>query len=470
MADWGSLFATRSAVRGARGWAFNTLGKAQEVKIVSLILLALVLAALLAATIYRPANALAAVISLDMLDQWAEMAHPFFLSHSYVLNLYIGALVTGAVCIEFLRGRKTPPSISVAWVIVLLLYGYTYVSFIWAPWTPNGSEALRKAAPYLVTYLLITPLLIRRIDDLEAPSRLLLVIGPVILGAIALFGNFGFRGLIVEGSDDETNAMSLATYGALMIMAYVVASWRRRRVWFFLVTLAVVFLGIWIVLRTQSRAPLMVAGFTLLLLWIQLYPGSLGTRIRAVIVGLAVLGLVGFFALEAAPSLHERWSGEHMSEDLGGRFEMVGELLAAWYSDPSTILFGLGNSASYEVAGFYPHMVLPEVLGEEGVVGSALFLAAVALSYYGFRIQANHLKQTAVDTTAFGILFAFFTYTFVMSFKQGQLLSAGPLFMYAILGANLSVGVRKAPRAEISGTVRSRGGRPDPTVVPRANQ
>ena len=414
----------------------------------SLLILVAVLTALLIAAVVKPANALVSVISLDVLDQWAAMAHPFFAGHSYIINVFIGAMVLMAASAEYLRGRRDPLAVSWTWKLVLLLYAYALVSTVWSPLDPAGgagADAFKTAAPYLLTYLVLTPLLARRVDDLRAPFLLLLFIGPIILAAILAFGQFGSRGLVVEGSEDPTNPLPLAQYGALITILFVITSWRKRSPWVKIALPFVALMGIWIIFRSQSRGPLIALAITLVIVWLHVYPGRITKRMGAALGGALFLGLVVYVALDAVPSA-ERWSSDQMSDDLGGRWAMAAGLLDAWFSDPATILFGLGNSAAYVIVGFYPHIVPLEILGEEGLIGFTLWLSILLLAYRSFRRLLRRFRDDGDVRIYIGVLFAFLVYLVLISLKQNQLLSSGPMFMYAVLMSNFYAVIERVER------------------------
>ena len=82
---------------------------------------------------------------------------------------------------------------------------------------------------------------------------------------------------------------------------------------------------------------------------------------------------------------------------------MANKLLQEWLKasngDPTVLLLGLGNSASFSqrINGFYPHMVVPEILGEEGLLGIGLFCSAVWMAIYtmrrGYRLSIGEPVQ-----------------------------------------------------------------------------
>jgi hypothetical protein len=103
----------------------------------------------------------------------------------------------------------------------------------------------------------------------------------------------------------------------------------------------------------------------------------------------------------------------------------------------------LGSSSSYQILGVYPHVVPAEVLGEEGLVGFFLFLGFLFVVHrdgYRYLRSAQIDKSNRVDL---GLLLAIFSMDFIGSCKQGNLLSAGPLFGFGICIAFFLAVLRK---------------------------
>ena len=105
------------------------------------------------------------------------------------------------------------------------------------------------------------------------------------------------------------------------------------------------------------------------------------------------------------------------------------------YASPDTLVFGLGNSASYDphILGFYPHFVPLEVLAEEGLIGFGLYLAILFCSMRSclrcFRSIANEPRERLLLGGIVGLCM----FTLLLSFKQGSLLGNVEFFMLSII-------------------------------------
>jgi hypothetical protein len=130
-----------------------------------------------------------------------------------------------------------------------------------------------------------------------------------------------------------------------------------------------------------------------------------------------------------------RWSEETMSEDMAGRFDNVLLLMRLWFSTPMTLLFGLGNSTSYDprVIGIYPHFVPAEILCEEGLIGFVLFILILLLTIRSVVHTYEKVKHNEQDRSVLVVLCLMFLYAFILSMKQGSMIGNLDLFMFVIM-------------------------------------
>ena len=145
--------------------------------------------------------------------------------------------------------------------------------------------------------------------------------------------------------------------------------------------------------------------------------------------------LVSYYVFDSTVTFSSRWEADGMLGSADARFEAIRIVLSAWVDSPSAIIFGLGNSASFspELHGTYPHVVLLEVLAEEGIIGFALLLAVVLLSFRQAK-SLNALTFLSQEIRrAYAACFGCFLYTFLLSFKQGSLLTSSIIFFFAVV-------------------------------------
>jgi len=79
-------------------------------------------------------------------------------------------------------------------------------------------------------------------------------------------------------------------------------------------------------------------------------------------------------------------------------------------------------------------MMVPEILGEEGLLGLGLFCLALWMSIRTTRSAYRLAKEDPVQRGILATLAASFTFAFILSFKQGSLVGfSAEMFSFAIL-------------------------------------
>ena len=122
--------------------------------------------------------------------------------------------------------------------------------------------------------------------------------------------------------------------------------------------------------------------------------------------------------------------------DFSERLDLALILLDRWSLSPLTIIFGLGNSASFSpsIIGVYPHVVPLEVLGEEGLIGFFLFALVLFLTFSQVKIAALPGALTQSQRKVYAANLACFVFSLFLAFKQGSLLGSYAIFLFAALG------------------------------------
>ncbi len=131
-----------------------------------------------------------------------------------------------------------------------------------------------------------------------------------------------------------------------------------------------------------------------------------------------------------------RWSSGKMATDMAGRFQNLGTLFGIWsLNSLGKLVFGLGNSSSYAIRqlGIYPHFVPGEVLAEEGLPGILLYLSLLAGSLGNIRRAYALIRDRAEARADLALFGGILTYEFLLSLKQGSLLSNTFFFGMVIL-------------------------------------
>lgn len=399
-------------------------------------------------TLWRAPVAVAAVLCMFGLDQLGQISHPWLLQHQTFTNYVVGVLLLLGLARKRGGALQSLPG-SKIWLAVLL-YIYALTSLLWTSVPELAWKQWHAAGPY-VAVALACPLLVTSLDDMRLALRWTSVIGLTLAFVVLMFGQWGIRGLMVGSHADETNPLALASLAGVAAAATLFVGFGRKNWLEWLVRLAGVVVCVLIIIRSGSRGQLLavIASMTLML------PMRFSlARMRGLVPALLACAAI-VVALDIGSSLYvanneARWTGEQATADVTGRFGMVLALLEEWSRSPLTILFGLGNSASFDpnLIGAYPHNMPAEVLGEEGLIGFSLLLALLiptASAFLRLRRQAQQRPEYAEVLAASGAAALF---CFILSLKEGSLLGNFLVFTTTLLAGRVAHSIGRQPQSE----------------------
>lgn len=396
----------------------------------------------------RPAVALIVALNMFTLKQWASAASPLFQGRPVLTNLIAGSFVLAGVVVQSLRGRVCRPFHPMAAWLIAALFLYALASVVWAPDCDTCIRVWKDALPYILTIIFLAPLTIQDKEDLHVVFSGMLVSGTIL--AVLLLFTVRWEGrLIVPGQTSPGgplggNPLVVGFLGGTLILLSVL--YRFRQPAFQILKLPALMAGLALAARSGSRGQLVGAVVAAGLFWLVSRPP--GNPLKAVsglcvIAALVVMARIGVDVYWAGSG---RFDAAVMQGDFAGRLQSGLTLLHHAMESPFSLLFGLGNSSSYEILGIYPHIVPLEVLGEEGIVGFLLLGAIVA----GTAAAAvGSLRSIGADLEMRG-LFAcvagLWCYMFLLINKQGSVLQAYDFFFYTILVAKFRQFVRDGKR------------------------
>jgi hypothetical protein len=400
--------------------------------------------------------AVTAVLCLFGLKQWGQSAHPWLAQHTTFTNITIGCVVLAALAMQTLKGECVPCRMRKSYWVVFALYVYALVSLFW---TPRQDLALSIVwlhdYPYIITAVLLAPLTIKDLASLRTAMFALAVLGGALMVILLAFGEWGMRGLIVAGTVYEREANPLAIAGLAGCVAgaamFVPLNSLKWLVW--PMRLAVVSVCLVIIVRSGSRGQLIAACAALLLMMPVAYRASRFRGFAAICIALAAFGAAVSYGLSEFIGVADaRWSGALATHDAVGRWHMALQLLGAWSHSGVKILLGLGNSASFDptVVGYYPHNVPLEVLGEEGLIGFALYLYVLWLAGSGLLRAWKRVANQPEMRGLLAALGAAFTFTFLISLKEGNMVGSVYFFLFAIVLGRMPELVRAAVASKTS--------------------
>lgn len=402
--------------------------------------------------LWSPPSALAAVICMFGLEQWGQASHAPWASNRIFTNVAVGVMVLGALATKIMRGGLRIGDLPVNYWIVLVLFAYAFVSVAWTPGLDTALANWRQAYPYVITVIFLTPLLCAQARDFAVALRWLIILGGALSIAVLFFGQWGYRGLIVDSAYfEEANPLAIASMAGQVLVTVVLVPLVRAKTLRWLVVLVLAPMCIAVVARSGSRGQLVAALVALAISWPIARGGALTMRVLLAPAVAALIGLIGFVSIDYFGGDSARWQDADLaSQDVSGRLAMAETLVRAASDDVGTLLFGLGNSASYHMFGIYPHVVALEVLAEEGLIGLGLFIAALLACALSL-VRSVGLRYADPDVrAAVAALIGGTVFHLLVSFKQGSMLLNPLLFLHLILAPQLLAQIARAPAPQPS--------------------
>jgi len=405
-----------------------------------------VVASLLLVLWKYPAVGLAGVLCMFGLEQWGQATNTFFSQHQSATNYLIGGILVLALTLQTMKKGLSlfAGYPSVGW-LTLVLFLYAFASTQWASRPDISMAEWGSRLPYVVTILLLSPLIICEIRDLRSTYTALFLIGGVLTVLLLFFVKWEARRIVLGNSIGDQgfgNPLAIAGMAGMVAIVGILANpWPQSKAWLpFKWTL--VALCLILIVRSGSRAQLLGVIVISAACWPisrpikdskQFFAWTFGVLFLS---GITVLALGEFWSKqEAYYAGGNRWSEQAMQGAMSGRFDMALYLVNLWYSAPETIFFGLGNSTSFDprILGIYPHFVPLEILAEEGLVGIILFLTILYMTGRNALRGYRSVRSVPSDRPIFAALVAMFLYASLLALKQGSLLGNLEPFMFAII-------------------------------------
>jgi hypothetical protein len=393
------------------------------------------------AVLRRPSVALTVAVTMFPLKQWAMASSPFFAESRTLTNLIAGSLVLLGVLIQLVRGRLLRPFYpAVAWPVALLFL-YAFASVVWAPQLSVSLDKWHQAYPYLITMVFLAPLTVRDADDLRTAVGGIILLGCLL--AVLLLFTVEWRGRLIVfghslfGDTIGGNPLTTGELGGNLVILGVLYRFRREGALLKALKWTAAVLGLALVVRSGSRGELGGAVIIAGAFWMLANPSKSLLKPLAGVILLTVLvigvkiGIDLYWAQDVGGQA--RFTLVHMEDAYGGRLRSAIVLLQHWLQSPLTVLFGLGNSASYTILGIYPHIVSLEVLGEEGVLGFLIYVWIIVMTTVSALRTFPAVKMQPHSRILYVCMGALWAYEFVLINKQGSLLFGYEFFLYTIL-------------------------------------
>lgn len=394
--------------------------------------------------IWRPAIAMSAVMIVFGLEQWAQAKNGFYFQHGALLNVVCSLILLYGICMRVIRGQPVlRPSNPVTWA-TLGLFGWAMASIVWSTGQQYSIEQFRQKLPYLIAVQFALPLIVANTKDLVAAMRWALVICSAITLLLLTVKWEGRRVEVSSGTGVGNlsgqamggNPLAVASLAGWTTLIAVGLNFRRVAWIWWAPRIAIACAGVYIAFKSGSRGQffaIFMAGVMLVPLSKRMFktPGGF----IAGLLGLAIVGYIGLLIHRGATDY--RWSFGGMTENWKNSRLGTSEILLDRWLDSSPVywLLGLGSSASFrpDILGGYPHLVMAEVLAEEGIIGLVLlWMVPIFVGRALYRMWP-HIKDKPVERGAVMTMASLFMFELILSFKQGSMLGSWYAFAFAMI-------------------------------------
>jgi hypothetical protein len=395
------------------------------------------LAGFFLAVLWRPAVSIAAVLCIYGLKQWGQTSSPWLAAHGLFTNFAIGGVVLIALIIRKIRGKCVLCNIRPGTWAVIALYGYAIFSLLWTPRADLALNMWSVAYPYVITAVLLAPLAIEDSEDLYRSYLALMIMGGTLVIALLLFAKWGDRGVMITGGAElETNPLAIANLGGAVASAslFLRTRWFPSLTW--ILRLLLVAAALAVIVKSGSRGQLLATLATLILMMPVAFQITHARGLVPILIaGAVIVGAAQYSAENYIRRDDDRWSQADATGAASQRWTMGQALLERWRGSAGSVLFGLGNSASFDpdILGSYPHDVPLEILGEEGVVGIVIYIVLNCLALRGL---VTGFKLTSGDWGARKLLAvagANYIFSLITTLKEGNMVGSAEYFMATII-------------------------------------
>ncbi len=435
------------------------------------VVLVLVAGFLLYKSVKHPGMALVGLFCMLTVEQWVQSQSAFFVERSFIINVLFAVVTAFALWVRIYRRELRSEPYPLGAILVLLLFSYALLSTMWTGRDVEIQEIWTMWAPYLIVQILIAPLLVADSRELTRLFAYQIFLGGLFATLITFGSEYDGRQIILGGDKAfQGNPLAVAeTGGVTIICAVMMTRLFKGDILFKLIISSICLVAI---VKSGSRGQLIALAFALIVA----FPFTYSVKSPKIIVGSAIvamiLGYVVLAGLETFWGDSGRYSGEGMSADYLKRIDKIARLFTVWINDPVAIVFGLGNSASFDMTinGSYPHFVPIEILCEEGIVGALVYLWMLVIVLRDALFMLRRRGMEREESAGFAILVAIVVYLFLISLKQGSLIGTSTFFMSVMLFLRAVALLRRKDRVKKPETEPTEPATPSDSYTIYANQ
>lgn len=409
----------------------------------------------------RPPLAFALVVLLFPIEQVVQAHAPRLISSAIgiqAVNYSVGlAALFAAAKVALTQPGGLSRWMNMATVSAIIMLVWAAVTLLWSPGRTEGLLMVSGNWPYLILLVLLAPVLVSDVDDLQVSVQALLVLG-MALCAVVVFSpeftsKYGRLGYVIA-SGVRSNPLAIGELGGVVLLvAATIRGSTLLGVPLLPLRIAAALLGVLVAIKSGSRGQLIFSVIVAVLMVPVATPiRNVGAFLSsAVVIVVTVLVLDFVISNQLGGFEARRFSGEAVlygDSSAFGRARNVTSMGAEWIRNPAAILLGLGYNAFSQLPSAggqpYSHVIFADAIFELGLPGLALLVAGLAASVSGaiglWRAHAADRKPRA----AVAVLIGLFVYQVLLVNKQGAIWGVPIFFTFEAVLARLWLRERDA--------------------------
>lgn len=400
-------------------------------------------------SVFRPPWAFALVMLIFPLKQVIQALCPIVISKTMgpeSVNYIVGITVVFACArITFYKNSPFANWMNYAMVATIALFAWSVISISWSPGIKDGLVLFGDRWPYFLLIIILSPLLINDIQDLNTSLRVSLYVGLLLALAFIFSSEFTSvygRIALDLGSGYRSNSLSIGELGGtLLIFGATLRKGALPGIGIAFRLVAAV-LGALLAIKAGTRGQFLAA----VLVSIIFIPIS--APVRNILNFVATIFTIGFVLVIASYLVSTQLEGFaakrfSIEQILGGdssaesRFTNLYVLFTAYLSNPISIFIGLGYNAFSALPGAagqpYSHILFADAVCELGIPGVIFMLIAVGLGCRSTYQLINVHSQEPIKRCVLATFGALIASQILLVNKQGALWGTPILFPLLII-------------------------------------
>lgn len=391
---------------------------------------------------FSPAWALALVMSMYAFEQALQASSGIFLRILPLANVCVAAsAATCAFRCIFSQNRPFVGYITSVWIGVAALLLWSAISLLWTPAFQAALGLTTWGLPYVILFMVISPILIDELVVFEKFFRAFLILGSIICAIILTNPQFTFlsgRLGVNLNALVRTNPLAMGELGGTLMLVAALFQLGFKSFFFNILRIGAFFLGAILALQSGSRGQIVFA----VILSVAFYP--LSTKVKNLLgflgtsVGLLILvPLVLLIAQKILGSAEiRRWDADVIAGGTSVRIANVLDLFNAFLHHPAAWFIGLGSNAFTAISAAnsepYSHVLFVDVLTELGIPMFILLFIILSITARDARWLFRRFANDPIGRASISVLLALLAYQIFLVNKQGYLWAATSFYFYVV--------------------------------------